>query len=138
MILWEKIWQNPPWSLGGYYHRWLSRTYKFIIPKGSRVLELGCGGGDLLASLEPEYGVGIDFSASAIQKARSVHPQLRFEVIDVEALELDAEDFDFIITIPCYDEYNYIFCNRITLLYFLHCLYVYESEKETNTVRGSI
>ena len=94
---WEKIWQNPQWSLGGYYHRWLSRTYKFIIPKGYRVLELGCGDGDLLASLEPEYGVGIDFSASAIQKARIVHPQLRFEVIDVEAIELDAEDFDFII-----------------------------------------
>ena len=52
---WEKIWQNPPLSLK-CYHRWLSRTYKFII-QSFRVLELGCGVGDLLASLEPEYGV---------------------------------------------------------------------------------
>ena len=94
---WENIWQNPPRCFGAYYHRWLSRTYQFIIPKGFRVLELGCGGGDLLASLEPEYGVGIDFSPSAIQQARKAHPQLQFKVMDIEALVLDKKEFDFII-----------------------------------------
>ncbi len=39
------------------------RNYmKFLIPKGVRVLDLGCGTGDLLADLEPAYGVGIDIA----------------------------------------------------------------------------
>ena len=94
---WERIWQEPSNSLGGYYHKWLHRVYGFVIPKGVRVLELGCGSGDLLASLLPEYGVGIDFATSAIAKARQSHPGLRFEVMDAEAVKLGSEQFDFII-----------------------------------------
>jgi len=94
---WDRIWSSSPPSLGGYYHRWLERVYRFIIPKGARVLELGCGCGDLLASLLPDYGVGIDFSPAAISKARIDHPGLQFEVMDAESLELGTEQFDFII-----------------------------------------
>ena len=36
---------------------------RFLIPPGKRVLELGCGRGELLAALEPSYGVGVDFGA---------------------------------------------------------------------------
>jgi SAM-dependent methyltransferase len=68
-----------------------------VIPKGARVLELACGSGDLLASLQPEYGVGIDFAPSAIEKARTKYPGLHFEVMDAEALKLVNEQFDFII-----------------------------------------
>ena len=32
---------------------------QFLIPPGKRVLELGCGRGDLLASLRPSHGVGV-------------------------------------------------------------------------------
>ena len=94
---WEQIWRDSSTSWGGYYHRWLQRVYGFIIPKGARVLELGCGSGDLLGSLEPRYGLGIDFSPSAIEKARNKHPRLRFEVMDAEELKLVNERFDFII-----------------------------------------
>ena len=34
-----------------FYHLLLRRYYSFFIPAGSRVLEIGCGTGDLLASL---------------------------------------------------------------------------------------
>jgi hypothetical protein len=68
-----------------------------VIPKGARVLELGCGNGDLLASLQPKYGVGIDFAPSAIEKARSKNPGLRFEVMDAQELKLVDEQFDYII-----------------------------------------
>src|ERR1700731_3972962 len=57
---------------------------RFLIPPGKRVLELGCGRGDLLAALEPSYGVGIDFSAGTLAKARALYPGLNFVLGDAE------------------------------------------------------
>ncbi len=83
-------------SWGGYYHRFLTGLYRFHIPAGLRVLELGCGSGDLLAAVEPSYGVGIDFSATAIGQARRKHPALTFVEADVHGVQLE-ETFDVII-----------------------------------------
>src|SRR5487761_681996 len=66
----------------GYYRRRLAELYRFLIPPGMRVLELGCGQGDLLASLHPSYGVGIDFSPVMVEAARSRHPEMRFLTVD--------------------------------------------------------
>jgi SAM-dependent methyltransferase len=61
------------------------RNYmRFLIPKGVRVLDLGCGTGDLLAELEPSYGVGIDVSPSMIEQAKRLYPKLSFVVGDIE------------------------------------------------------
>jgi SAM-dependent methyltransferase len=61
------------------------RNYmKFLIPKGVRVLDLGCGTGDLLAELAPSYGVGIDVSPAMIDQAKRLYPALSFVVGDVE------------------------------------------------------
>ena len=49
-----------------FYHKTLQKHFSFIIPEGSRVLELGCGTGDLLNSVKPSLGVGIDFSEKTI------------------------------------------------------------------------
>jgi SAM-dependent methyltransferase len=57
---------------------------RFVIPPGKRVLELGCGQGELLASLEPSYGVGVDFAARTIARAKELHPALQFVLGDVE------------------------------------------------------
>jgi hypothetical protein len=46
------------------YHEDDLKFMRFLIPPGKRVLEPGCGRGDLLAALEPSYGVGIDFGAA--------------------------------------------------------------------------
>jgi SAM-dependent methyltransferase len=81
---------------GGYYHQRLVEVYRSLIPPGQRVLEIGCGGGDLLSGLEPAVGVGIDFSQSMIERARLRHPELRFLRADAHDLDLD-ERFDFII-----------------------------------------
>lgn len=35
------------------HHECIAQTARFYVPRGSRVLEMGCGTGDLLASLEP-------------------------------------------------------------------------------------
>jgi hypothetical protein len=42
-----------------YYYKWLNRIYKFVVRPNSRVLHVGCECGDLLAAVEPSYGVGI-------------------------------------------------------------------------------
>src|SRR6516164_11158400 len=67
------------------YHEDDRKFMQFLIPSGKRVLELGCGRGDLLAALNPSYGVGVDFSAVTIAKANARHPHLSF-------IQGDAED----------------------------------------------
>ncbi len=83
-------------GIRGYYQRRLAEIYSFLIPPGMRVLELGCGQGDLLASLRPSYGVGVDFSAPMLDRATNRHPGLHFVRQDAHALDL-GEQFDFII-----------------------------------------
>jgi 2-polyprenyl-3-methyl-5-hydroxy-6-metoxy-1,4-benzoquinol methylase len=78
------------------YHDWIARLHRFQIPSGARVLEIGCGSGGLLASLEPSVGVGIDVSERMVELARSRHPDLRFEHVAGERLEL-GETFDYIV-----------------------------------------
>ena len=85
------------WSgLGAGYQRRLIETYRFLVPPGRRILELGCGTGDLLAALDPHFGVGVDFSSEMILRARAQHPRLTFVVGDVHNLDL-GERFDVII-----------------------------------------
>ncbi len=63
---------------------------------GERVLDLGCSAGAATHFLST-FGcesVGVDSSPVAIEKARSLFPQLRFEVADVTALPFPGESFD--------------------------------------------
>jgi SAM-dependent methyltransferase len=79
-----------------YYYRELERLCRFLIPEGSRVLEIGCGTGELLAAVKPSCGTGIDLSPEMVKIAREKHPHLRFEVGDAEDLPGD-ETFDYVI-----------------------------------------
>lgn len=83
-------------SLGQHYHKLLSKLYQFNIAPGLSILELGCGTGDLLASLQPSEGIGIDFSPAMINIARSKHPNLKFVQADVHTLKLSGT-YDVII-----------------------------------------
>lgn len=79
-----------------YYQRRLAEVYSFLVPPGARVLELGCGMGDLLARLKPSHGVGVDLSPATIARAKDRHPELTFLQADAHALDL-GEKFDYII-----------------------------------------
>ena len=79
-----------------YYNAYLHRLLRFNVTAGSTVLDIGCGVGDLLATLEPRRGVGIDFSEKMISFAKERHPHLDFRVMDAHALEI-GEKFDFIV-----------------------------------------
>ena len=66
-----------------YYQQ--DRDYmRFLIPEGQSVLDLGCGTGDLLASLKPSRGVGVDFSDRMIKIAKGKFPGLKFALADIE------------------------------------------------------
>jgi SAM-dependent methyltransferase len=68
---------------GALYQKRLTRAFRHVCPPGLRVLELGCGRGDLLAALQPREGVGVDFSPEMIRRARARHPELTF--VDADA-----------------------------------------------------
>jgi SAM-dependent methyltransferase len=87
---------DPYRGWGGYYHRRLEELYRFHIPPDRRVLEIGCGTGDLLAAVKPSFGVGIDFSGEMIARAKRRHPELKFIQTDVHDLALQGT-FDAII-----------------------------------------
>jgi SAM-dependent methyltransferase len=81
---------------GRGYHRRLAAVYRNLVSPGLRVLELGCGSGDLLAALEPSQGIGVDFSAEMVRRASARHPELRFVHQNAGALSLDGV-FDVVI-----------------------------------------
>jgi ubiquinone/menaquinone biosynthesis C-methylase UbiE len=51
----------------------LKLLLKSFIPVGKRVFEIGCGTGDLLASLNPKRGYGFDISSRMIRLAKVKH-----------------------------------------------------------------
>lgn len=79
-----------------YYHELLLNYYRFLVPPGQRVLEVGCGLGDLLAGMQPSRGMGVDFSPAMLELARARHPELEFVLGDASQFEVQ-ETFDYII-----------------------------------------
>ncbi|HVS71538.1 MAG TPA: glycosyltransferase [Phycisphaerae bacterium] len=70
----------------GYFHRYLARIIKHHVPAGSRVLDVGCASGDMLAAIEAGPGsVGIDINPASIAAAREKYPDRTFR-------EMAAED----------------------------------------------
>lgn len=84
-------------SWGRFYARRLEQIYHFLISPGQRVLEIGCGEGDLLASLNAETAIGMDFSSEMVARARAKHPGITFIEADAHDLELGETPFDTII-----------------------------------------
>ncbi len=65
-----------------FYHKKIEKQFSFIIPEGSKVLELGCSTGDLLNAVKPEIGIGVDISEKTIDLAKKKYPQYEFFVAD--------------------------------------------------------
>jgi SAM-dependent methyltransferase len=85
-----------PNETGRAYHELLRGYFSFFVPPGQRVLELGCGLGDLLAGVKPAKGVGVDFSAEMLDLARQRHPELEFREVDAAQFQSE-EKFDYVI-----------------------------------------
>ncbi len=83
------------------YYDDLNRLHQVLVAPGLRVLEIGCGLGDLLAATHPSHGVGIERDPAIAAAARAAHPNLR--ILCAEAVAIDpkaigeSEPFDVIL-----------------------------------------
>jgi len=79
----------PDWDAwhrrNAYYHARAHALIRGMVPPGARVLEIGCGTGDLLAALRPSRGVGLNVSERLTGLARAKYPALEFHTADVDA-----------------------------------------------------
>lgn len=84
--------------------RWLQRGFRSQlvghfrerVEPELRVLECGCGDGEILGALAPSRGVGIDFSETMIARAKARHAERR-------ELEFRVEDAGSVAPLECFD-----------------------------------
>lgn len=88
---------QPPasWSARAYSSA-LAGYYRLLVPPEASILEIGCGGGDLLAQLPNRDVTGVDVSATQISRARAAVPHGQFHQQAGEHLTLSRQ-FDVII-----------------------------------------
>ncbi|MFM8545540.1 MAG: glycosyltransferase [Vulcanococcus sp.] len=83
------------------YYADLERLHQLLVAPGLRVLEIGCGLGDLLAELQPSHGVGVELDPELAAAAQQRHPQLRIVAADAETITPaslgESEPFDVIL-----------------------------------------
>lgn len=89
------FWKNK----NRYYYQSVEKLYRFLVPRGASVLELGCGSGELLVACEPSRGMGIDFSEQMIELARQqAHSEnhCTWTLADAESFNHE-QTFDYVI-----------------------------------------
>jgi len=87
-------WKKRNW----YYYQNLKKIIREFVPVDKTVLEIGCGTGDILASVEPKYGIGADISPKMVEIAKSRYngfTNLDFYISG----EIPKRKFYFILTI---------------------------------------
>lgn len=80
--------------------RWVEKLLE-LLPGGSDVLELGCGGGGPATQRLAERNrlVGVDISTRQIELARERVPTATFLCADATELDLEAASFDAIVSL---------------------------------------
>ncbi len=98
--------------LARYYYGRIQKRLSQIVEPGARVLEIGCGRGEMLASLNPSVGVGIDADSTQIAEARKRYADLRFFRMRFEDVHELNEKFDYVL-----------FCQSLGNVYDLQTLF---------------
>ena len=80
------------------FHSQIQGILRYHIPENSSVLEWGCGPGELLESLKPSRGLGVDLSPKMVERAKNERDlaNLEFREGDLHTDEID-EEFDAVI-----------------------------------------
>jgi len=79
-----------------YYWNDISFYCNYFSNESNSVLEVGCGTGELIASIKGKKKTGIDFSPNMIEIAQQNFPSVEFKVMNAEDLQLN-EKYDLII-----------------------------------------
>lgn len=90
----ERVGPLPFFSRG--YRRILAKYLNFYIPKRVRLLEIGCGTGEVLGALGERERIGIDLVGEQVEEATRRHPECSFLHGAGETVHLD-EKFDYIL-----------------------------------------
>ena len=70
-----------------YFHSEDLIYYKTLTNVKSKVLEIGCGNGQLIGSLNIDSAVGIDISDKSIEKAKINYPHCEFYCVSLENIK---------------------------------------------------
>ena len=74
------------------------RLIQRVVVPNSRILDIGCGDGEILQQLQASFAHGIDLEQEVITKARFAHPSFTFTTEAIEAFDPPAEQvFDYIL-----------------------------------------
>lgn len=83
-------------------HKWILNSLSSKIPQGSKILDLGCGTGDMSIFLS-DYGevIGYDFSNNSLKIAKDNVSRLGLDNVKFKKLDITKESFG---------KFDYIFC----------------------------
>lgn len=112
MATWNEITTNNPDHSENYARRWQTmveqghdihgeaRLIDALSPRTARILDAGCGTGRLGGYLADRGHdvLGTDIDPLLIEHARKDHPGARWEVGDLSADKLPAEDIDIVVS----------------------------------------
>lgn len=79
------------------YRKLILEAYRRLIPPSARVLEIGCGSGELLAGLPNASRTGIDLSPERVEAGLRRHPGLDLRTGCAETADLPGGPFDVIL-----------------------------------------
>jgi SAM-dependent methyltransferase len=94
---WDKLARRPPGALTRHYRNRVAEIYSHVAGECDRILEMGCGRGELLGALNPKEGVGVDLSEQMIGEAQRLYPKFQFICGDAQTIDLGDLTFDMII-----------------------------------------
>lgn len=80
-----------------YYWDSITHYIEYYIHSSSRVLEIGCGTGELIGEIKACKRVGIDFCEELVSQAKEAYPEVEFHTMAAESFDLGNENFDVII-----------------------------------------
>jgi SAM-dependent methyltransferase len=95
----KKFFRTPPRKsrFGSFYRRLLVHRYNLLIRPDAKVIEIGCGMGELLNGLQADRKIGIDLSPEQIARGKERFPHLDLRVASGETGPLPEETFDVIV-----------------------------------------
>jgi SAM-dependent methyltransferase len=95
----REFFRAPPRTsrFGSFYRRLLADRYNLLIRPDAKVIEIGCGTGELLNVLQATCKIGVDLSPEQIERGRERFPHLDLRVGSGETTALPEGPFDVII-----------------------------------------
>ena len=91
--------------------RTLLYKHRFFPLSERRILDVGCGRGDALASLlalgaQPEHLYGVDLLPERIKEAQTHYPVFQFRRVNAEQMDFQDEQFDLVLLFTVFSSIN--------------------------------